>query len=98
MLRMRSLVLTLATVALLVAPASASADRLFGTYGAAPTHIVSFDSSDPSAFLTDLPIAGIGGAETVRGFDVRPANGVAYLLTIDGGQVGRLYTVDPFSG
>ncbi len=59
--------------------------------------LVSF-STDSTNVSAALPITGLGGGETVVGIDFRPLDGKLYALTRDGGNIGRLYTVDLFSG
>lgn len=53
--------------------------------------LVSFKVTTPGTLDTSLPIAGMQGGEQVLGFDLRPSNGLIYLLT----DAGRLYTIDP---
>jgi hypothetical protein len=93
-------ILLLSAVALLASAAPASAggvaapDRLFAITRPAPHHIVSFDSSAPSAaYLTDKVITGVG-AEVILGIDSRPRNGALYIVT----DAEKLYTVNPATG
>jgi hypothetical protein len=52
--------------------------------------VVSFKVTTPGTFDTNMPINGLQGGEQVLGFDIRPSNGLIYLLT----DAGRVYTVD----
>ncbi len=53
--------------------------------------LVSFRVTSPGTFDSNMAISGLQGGEQVLGFDIRPSNGLLYLLT----DAGRLYTVDP---
>jgi hypothetical protein len=53
--------------------------------------LISFKLNSPGTLDSNMAITGLQGGEQVLGFDIRPSNGVLYLLT-DG---GRIYTVDP---
>src|SRR4051812_4932915 len=57
------------------------------------------DSLKPSVILDQRPITGLQGGtgETIVGIDVRPANGLLYALTNQGGT-GRLYTINLTTG
>lgn len=53
--------------------------------------MISFKPGTPGTLESSLPLSGLQGGERVLGFDIRPANGVLYLLS----DAGRVYTVDP---
>lgn len=53
--------------------------------------LVSFKVTTPGTLDSNAPIGGMQGGEQILGFDIRPSNGLLYLLT----DAGRLYTVDP---
>jgi hypothetical protein len=55
--------------------------------------MISFRPATPTTLDSSLPLSGLQGGERVLGFDIRPANGVLYLLS----DAGRIYTVDPTS-
>ncbi len=58
-----------------------------------------FDTTNPQTPLRTLGLLGFQSAgEEVVSCDVRPANGVFYLITIQGLGVGRLYTANLVSG
>jgi 3D (Asp-Asp-Asp) domain-containing protein len=61
----------------------------------ANNRLVSFDPSAPTVFRSSVTLSGVTG--DIVGMDFRPANGLLYLLTNDGGT-GRLYTVNTASG
>jgi hypothetical protein len=79
--------------------ASAQGTMFLGVVRGANTLIL-FNSANPSAILSSIPITGLAAGEVVRGIDIRPVNGVLYgLATPDGitTQV-RLYTINPTTG
>lgn len=96
-LRIRAALALAATLLLTAAPAASAGNRIFAIHGS-PPRVVSFDSDDPSTFITSAPVTGIGGGETILGADTRLADNMVYLFTADGGNVGRLYTLNPFTG
>ena len=55
--------------------------------------LVSFKATSPGTLDSNMSINGLQGGEQVLGFDIRPSNGLMYLLT----DAGRVYTVDPAS-
>lgn len=55
--------------------------------------LVSFKVTSPGTPDSNQAITGLQGGEQVLGFDIRPSNGVLYLLT----DAGRVYTVDPMT-
>ena len=69
-------------------------DRLFATTDESNPRIVSFDSGTPGTYLTDKPITGLGGGESILGLDSRPRGGAIYVIT----SADKLYTVDPATG
>ncbi len=86
-----SLVLA-AGAAVLLAPAGANAERVFGlTFD---NRIVTFDSSAPATILADRAITGLGMGEALLGIDVRPANRMLYAL----GSSGTLYELQRVGG
>lgn len=60
--------------------------------------LISFNRNQPNLRRTSATVTGIGAGETVVGVDFRPANGMLYGLTVDGSDVGRLYTIDVSTG
>jgi Domain of unknown function (DUF4394) len=93
------LCLLLVGIAGLPATASAQGTMLLGVVRGANT-IVLFNSSNPSAIVSAIPITGLAAGEVIRGIDVRPANGVLYGLATQDAittQV-RLYTINPLTG
>jgi hypothetical protein len=63
--------------------------------------IAVFDLANPTA-LTTHAITGLGASETVRGADLRAANGLVYAFTVVSGSaansVVKTYTIDPDTG
>jgi len=62
--------------------------------------LVLFNSQNPSAIVSSLPITGLSAGEVIRGIDVRPANGLLYGLAAPATittQV-RLYLINPVTG
>jgi Domain of unknown function (DUF4394) len=86
------------TVALLAA-APARAERAVGLI--APSTLIAFDTATPAS-ATFLPIGGLGANETVRGIDVRPADGQLNAVTVTSGSAAnsviRTYRIDPGTG
>jgi hypothetical protein len=79
---------------LLAAAPAAAGDRLFATTDESNPRIVSFDSGAPGTYLTDKPITGLDGLDSIVGLDSRPRGGALYVVT----AAGKLYTVDPATG
>jgi hypothetical protein len=87
-------------VALLAAtPALARAARAVGVI--APNTLITFDTSSPGSG-TFLPISGLGANHTVRGIDVRAADGQLYAVAVTTGSAANsvlsTYRVDPGTG
>ena len=55
--------------------------------------IASFNPGNPKV-VRSIDITGLGGGETLLGFDTRPANGLIYGIT----DADTIYTIDPNSG
>ncbi|HEY0940739.1 MAG TPA: DUF4394 domain-containing protein [Steroidobacter sp.] len=53
--------------------------------------MISFKPNTPGTLDSNLALTGLQGGEQVLGFDIRPANGVLYLLS----DANRVFTVDP---
>jgi hypothetical protein len=104
MTRFRSTALALccllfAGVTVLPAGASAQGTMLLGVVRGANT-LVLFNTTNPSAIVSSIPITGLAAGEVIRGIDIRPANGLLYGLAAPNGittQV-RLYTINPVTG
>lgn len=58
------------------------------------SHLLSFNTATPNNTTDVGAITGLGGGETVIGFDFRPASGELVLVTKDAGNGGHLYTLD----
>jgi len=91
----------LACAALLAAaPAGAQADTAVGLVGA--NGLVIFDTAAPTTGLSFRAITGLGANQSVRGIDVRPANGLLYATAVTTGSVVNspitTYTIDPATG
>jgi hypothetical protein len=82
-----------------------SSDRIRSlTYAAVPratllgatndNRLVTFNAATPGTFISNVAINGMQGGEQILGFDIRPSNGLLYLLT----DAGRVYIVDPATG
>lgn len=56
--------------------------------------LVRFNPASPDTLLSNLPISGLQGGETILGFDIRPSNGLLYLLT----DAQRVYILEPTTG
>jgi hypothetical protein len=96
---MRASIATVAALLVvgLIAPSAASATAFAVTDEATP-RLVSFDPAAPGQLVTSVAVSGLGVGETVRGLDLRPANGMLYLLTTDALGSSRLRTLDPGTG
>ena len=81
--------------------ASVSGDIIYGlaNYAAGP-HLVSFHSTSPNTFDSNVTISGITAGQTLVGMDFRPATGELIALGYDqasGGTI-RLYVINPPTG
>ena len=92
-----SLVVALALLA--AAPVAARAARAVGVIG--PNTLITFDTASPGT-VTFRAITGLGASETIRGVDVRPADGQLYAVAVTtasaANSVLRTYRVDPDTG
>nr|MBA2544404.1 DUF4394 domain-containing protein [Deltaproteobacteria bacterium] len=70
--------------------------ELFGA--SAGGKLVSFTRATPGKLCSSVAITGITAGETIAGIDFRPSTGVLHALTTDGGNTGRIYTLDPQTG
>ncbi len=61
-------------------------------------HLLRFNSASPDTLAANTTVTGLGGGETLVGIDFRPATGQLYGVTIDGGNVGHLYSINPVTG
>jgi hypothetical protein len=59
--------------------------------------LIRFDSATPGMTSTPVNITGLTSGDMLVGIDARPANGLIYGLGLNG-TVGRLYTIDAFTG
>lgn len=57
-------------------------------------HLVSFNSGDPAAILSNVAITGMQTNETMTSIDFRPADGKLYGV----GSTGRLYSINTQTG
>ena len=84
---------------LAAAPVGAHAARAVGVIS--PNTLITFDTASPGT-VTFHPISGLGASETVRGIDVRPADGQLYAGTATTGSAANsvlwTYKVDPGTG
>jgi hypothetical protein len=92
--RTRSLALAALTCAAALAGPSAgqAAEAIYAVTDQA--HLVSVNSSNPTALLTDRSIAGLAAGERIIGLDIRPANDELYALA----STGRVLTVNRTTG
>jgi hypothetical protein len=61
----------------------------------APSSIFRFDSANPGAISTPVPVTGLlFGAEDILGVDFRPATGTLYGIS----NQNRFYSIDPATG
>lgn len=94
-----SLFLLLVGVTVVPGTALAQGTMFLGVVRGANT-LVLFNSQNPSAIVSSLPITGLSAGEVIRGIDVRPANGLLYGLAAPATittQV-RLYLINPITG
>jgi hypothetical protein len=86
----------IATVVLFATASAANAQLMYGlvqTAGGA-NRIISFDYTTPGTVTPGPTVTGLGGGETLIGFDIRPATGG--LVGIGTGSV--IYNIDPVTG
>lgn len=76
-------------------PALQAAGEIYGITEA--NRLISFNRAAPAKACTSSPISGMGAAESIVGFDVRPSTGVMYALANNAGA-GALYVIDPATG
>lgn len=74
-----------------------SAVRAATAYAVSQKNLVVFQTGVPSGIMQSTEITGLGVGESVVGIDLRPADQKLYLVTVDGSQTGRLYTLNPSS-
>ncbi len=83
--------------AVIVMPQFAQAQTIFGI--TADKKLVSFAATAPATILTNVNITGVAAAETLVGFDTRPATGelfaLGYNATTDS---ATLYVINPTTG
>lgn len=92
MLRSLYLIGALSLLVAVMKPGSVRAESIYAV--TTNQQLISFDSSDPSAILTGMPISGIGVNEEIVGIDFRPATGELFAL----GSFSNLYTIKPGDG
>jgi hypothetical protein len=71
-----------------------NAALLYGIDDSSGQSIVSFDSANPSNYLSGATISGLQNNETIKGIDFRPATHQLYAL----GSSNRLYTLNVTTG
>lgn len=86
----RACLLSLAALICLQVPARA--ELLYAL--TVDNRLITFDSATPGTLLSDLPILGLAGGESVLGIDYRPATGEF----IGVGSTGILHRLDPMTG
>jgi hypothetical protein len=95
----RAIVGLVASLALLATAAPASAEPAIAL--TAGDQLLSFDTSSPTS-VTTIPVTGLGAGESLRGIDVRQADGRLYGSTVATGSLSnsiiRTYTIDPATG
>src|SRR5690606_32539045 len=62
--------------------------------GTRDARLVSCNPATPAILRSSVARSGLQGGEQVLGFDIRPSNGLLYLLT----DAQRVYIVDPATG
>src|SRR4051794_2371672 len=82
----------------LATAAPAQASRIYALTAEQPPRVLGFDSEIPETIISSPVISGVGASESTLGWDLRPADGKLYMLTLDNGVTARLYTVEPLSG
>ncbi len=70
----------------------ARAERLFAV--TTDDRLLSFDSSNPGAILSEMAISGLAGGESLIGIDFRPATGQVFGV----GSTGILHNIDITTG
>lgn len=63
-------------------------------YGLTTTNSLARFSADGGPVIYGPALTGLGAGETLVGLDFRPFNGELYVLSVDGSNQGRLYTVN----
>jgi hypothetical protein len=61
------------------------------------TTLVEFDTATPD-FYVEHPITGVGAGEQLQSIAYRPSDGRVYGVSAQGGNIHRLYTLDPNTG
>jgi hypothetical protein len=84
--------LLLAACGLMLAPAIAPAESIYGV--TEEQFLVSWDSAMPGNLLSGMPITGLQNNETILGIDFRPATGELFAV----GSSSRLYTLSTATG
>lgn len=77
-----------------VAPAAPA--TVFGL--TSTNRLISFSSMTPGTLASDVPVTGLGAGERLVGIDFRPATGQLFALSIDAGNMGRVYTINTATG
>ena len=87
------------SLVLLLSAAPASAEPAIAL--TAGDQLLNFDTASPTS-VTTIPVTGLGAGETLRGIDVRQADGRLYGSTVATGSLSnsiiRTYTIDPATG
>jgi Domain of unknown function (DUF4394)/Calx-beta domain len=78
------------------APSAAQGARILALT-APPEQLLTLGSGDPTKILGSVPVTGLLDGETIRGMDLRPADGSLYVVTAQG-TTGRLRRLDPVAG
>ncbi len=78
-------------------PASPTTQQPGELYAVTATDILSFNRAAPAKQCTIKPLNGLAAGENVVALDIRPSNGILYVLTNTNGA-GKLRRVDPMSG
>lgn len=73
---------------------ASNAALLYGIDDSSGQSIVSFDSADPSNYLSGAAISGLQNNETIKGIDFRPSTHQLFAL----GSSNRLYTLNVTTG
>lgn len=60
-------------------------------------HLVSFNSTTPGTFLSDVAITGVGAGEEIEAIDFSPSSGSLFLIS-SGASVAHFYSLNPNSG
>lgn len=67
-------------------------------YGLTTTNSLVILNDTDATFTSGPAITGLGAGETAVALDFRPFTGALYVLSRDGGNAGKLYTVDTATG